>query len=297
MKSFIEKLVNENRSRESAAANAIQAEINQAGTTDNRRSFLKKSALGGIALTGLLNMSFEDAIATTTSKVSRFSYPSGLKITDLRYCTISNGTGSTNARNVILRLDTNQGVYGLGEVRDGGDARYALFLKSRLLGKNPCNIEMIFKTIKQFGGHGRMGGGVCGVEMALWDLAGKVFNVPVFQLLGGRYRENVRLYSYVPDSGEGPLAKIDIAKLTADVKNRMEVQGFTWMKMHPGIEVVRDIPGATVNSSAQFRQNPGISPLHAFTTLQYTAKGLAAIEEYVETIRNIVGNEVPLSAD
>ncbi len=48
-----------------------------------------------------------------------------------------------------------------------------LFLKSKIVGLNPCNVEMIFKVIKQFGGHGRQGGGVSAVEMACWDLCGK----------------------------------------------------------------------------------------------------------------------------
>ena len=53
-----------------------------------------------------------------------------LKITDImRYTTINTGNGATNARNVLIRMDTNQGIYGLGEVRDSGDARFALFLK------------------------------------------------------------------------------------------------------------------------------------------------------------------------
>ncbi len=47
----------------------------------------------------------------------------------------------------MLRIDTNQGIYGLGEVRDGADPRYALMLKSRILGENPCNVEKIFKII------------------------------------------------------------------------------------------------------------------------------------------------------
>ena len=89
----------------------------------------------------------------------------------------------------IIRIDTNQGLKGYGEVRDGGSPRYALMLKSRLLGENPCNVERVFKRIKQFGFHGRQGGGVSGVEMALWDLAGKAFGVPVYQMLGGRHRE------------------------------------------------------------------------------------------------------------
>ena len=44
-------------------------------------------------------------------------------------------------------------------------------LKSRLLGENPCHTEKLFRKIMQFGGHARLGGGVCGVEMALMDLA------------------------------------------------------------------------------------------------------------------------------
>ena len=61
---------------------------------------------------------------------------------------------------------------------------YALVLKSRLLGQNPCNVDQVFRRIKQFGNHGRQGGGVSGVELALWDLAGKAYGVPVYQMLG-----------------------------------------------------------------------------------------------------------------
>ena len=197
MKNIIKQIAEKNKELEKAEIISAQSEINNPSTTDDRRHFLKKTLLGGITLTGIMSMSPEDVIAETTSRVTRLGSPSDLRITDMRYTTVSNGTGATNARNVIIRIDTNQGIYGLGEVRDGGDARFALFLKSRILGLNPCNVEMIFKIIKQFGGHGRMGGGVCGVEMALWDLAGKAFNAPVWALLGGRYREKIRLYSYI----------------------------------------------------------------------------------------------------
>ena len=78
-------------------------------------------------------------------------------------------------------------------MRDGASKNYALMLKSRLLGENPCNVDKIFRKIKQFGGHARQGGGVCGVEMALWDLAGKAYNVPVYQMLGGKFRDKIRL--------------------------------------------------------------------------------------------------------
>ena len=53
----------------------------------------------------------------------------------------------------------------------------SLMLKGRLLGENPCNVDRLFRTIKQFEGESRQAGGVCGVELALWDLAGKAYNV------------------------------------------------------------------------------------------------------------------------
>src|SRR6185503_19188749 len=106
---------------------------------NGRRSFLKRSALGGVAL----------------GAATMFS-PIDLKITDMRYCVTP-----VLGRTAIIRIDTNQGIYGLGEVRDGADERYALFLKSRILGENPCNVELIFKKIRQFGGQARQAGGVC----------------------------------------------------------------------------------------------------------------------------------------
>ena len=162
MKSVLQQIIKKNKECEEIAAVERQAEIDNPSTNDNRRSFLKKTALGGISLTALMGASFEDTIAQTTSKVRRASSPSDLKITDMRYCVTAVMGGTP-----IIRIDTNQGIYGLGEVRDAADPKYALMLKSRILGENPCNVEKIFKMIKQFGGQARQAGGVCAVEMAL----------------------------------------------------------------------------------------------------------------------------------
>jgi len=149
----------------------------------DRRSILKSSAaaLGGALLA---NAPAKAALQSVNTRSS----PSELKITDLRVATIR-----APMRCPIIRLDTNQGIYGLGEVRDGASATYALMLKSRLLGENPCNVDRLFRKLKQFGGHARQGGGVSGVEMALWDLAGKAYGVPVYQMLGGKFRERIRV--------------------------------------------------------------------------------------------------------
>jgi hypothetical protein len=214
-----------------------QITINKEPKENSRRGFLKKTALGGMSFGGAFMFSpVEELIAQSTQKVKRFSGPSDLKITDMRYCIIQNV-----GRTPIIRIDTNQGIYGLGEVRDGADERYALMLKSRLLGQNPCNVEMIFKTIKQFGGPARQGGGVSGVEMALWDLCGKTYNVPAWQLLGGRYRDKVRMYA---DTPEAPT----LDEFKAKIKHRLEVQGMTWLKMDISIGEVKDIPGALNNA-------------------------------------------------
>ncbi len=108
-------------------------------------------------------------------------------------------------------------------------------LKSRILGENPCNIDKIFRKIKQFGFHARQAGGVCGIEMALWDLAGKAYNVPIYQMLGGKFRDKIRIYA---DTVESPDPKIYGERL----KNRMD-QGFTWLKMDLGIDLIQEKPG------------------------------------------------------
>ena len=257
-------------------------------TMNKRRDFLKKATLGGLSM-GFL---FQDTIASQmeylTQNVNRFSAPSDLKITDLRVALTKDGP--------ILRMDTNQDIYGLGEVRDLADPRYALMIKSRLLGENPANVERIFKQIKQFGGQGRQGGGVSGIEMCLWDLAGKAYGVPVYQLLGGKYRDSIRLYADTPSSNDPEV-------YAKRMKSRIE-QGFTFLKMDFGIHMIDHIPGALVgtepwNIDRQW-DDKGTSygnTKHPFTQVQITDLGMEKMVEYIHTVREIVGYEIPLSAD
>lgn len=294
MKNTLKDIIAKNKELEKAEALSREAEIHHPATKDNRREFLKKTALGGISLGAFMFSSIEDTMAETTSKVNRASSPSDLKITDMRVAVLRNV-----GRTPIIRIDTNQGIYGLGEVRDGADERYALMLKSRIMGLNPCNVEQLWKVINPFGGHGRLGGGVCAVEMALWDLCGKAYNVPAWQLLGGRYRDKVRLYADTPQARNPE-------EFATTMKRRVDEQGFTWLKMDLGIHVVADQPDALVNS--QFwggarnqydtRDYMGYgSTLHPFTQIQITDKGLEGLAEYVESVRNAVGYEIPLCSD
>ena len=217
-------------------------------------------------------------MSNVTNKVNTCSRPSELKITDLRIAKVS--------RWPLIRIDTNQGICGLGEVRDGASKTYALILKCHLLGENPCDTDRLFRKIKQFGYHGRQGGGVSGVEMALMDLAGKAYNVPVYQLIGGKFRDTVRIYCDTPSLP-------DAAEIGRCLKARME-EGFTFLKMDIGIQLCRNIPG-TLEAPAGMIETREV--MHPFTHIHLTDKGIDVICQYVETVRNIIGYEIPLAAD
>jgi L-alanine-DL-glutamate epimerase-like enolase superfamily enzyme len=249
----------------------------------SRRSMLKSAvlgmgaSLGGVSLAQMTNAPIEDQVAYATQNVKRSSAPSQLQITDMRVATMLNSP----FRCPVLRIDTNQGISGYGEVRDGASETYALMLKARLLRKNPCNVEQLFRLIKQFGFNGRQGGGVSGVEMALWDLAGKAYGVPVYQMLGGKYRDTVRIYA---DTDEG-------AGLNG-LKGRVAL-GFTWLKMDLGIGDVSGNPEAITRPAG--RGAPGIA--HPFTGIQLTDKGAALMAERLAQARAAVGWQIPISLD
>jgi L-alanine-DL-glutamate epimerase-like enolase superfamily enzyme len=245
---------------------------------EGRRSFLKETAALGAGLWAGENLEAYPQNTNTNSK------PSDLRITDLRVATVARAPMTCP----IIRIDTNQGIYGLGEVRDGASKTYALMLKSRIVGENPCNIDKIFRKIKQFGSHSRQAGGVCAVEMALWDLAGKAYNVPVCQMLGGRFRDKIRIYA---DTTESRDPKVFGQRLKA----RLD-QGFTWLKMDLGVGMVADTPGAVTRpAGASFAYNDPAQGM--FTGIEITEKGIAMMADYVAQVRDVVGMDVPLSAD
>jgi L-alanine-DL-glutamate epimerase-like enolase superfamily enzyme len=248
----------------------------------NRREVMKTSVLA--VGSGLL---MSDARQTYPKAVNTNSSPSALKVTDLRVATIVKPGPSPCP---IIRIDTNQGVYGLGEVRDGASTTYALFLKSRIVGENPLQLDKIFRKIKQFGGPARQGGGVCAIEMALWDIAGKVYNVPVYAMVGGgKFRDKIRVYA---DTTESKDPKIYAQRM----KQRKEVMGLTWLKMDLGMEMVSDTPG-TVTGPSNLMEWEENQLEHPFVAMEVTDKGIAMLEEYVAAVRDAVGMEIPLSMD
>lgn len=244
--------------------------------------------------------------------VNTASSPSELKITDLRVTNIDGAPKHCP----LIKIYTNQGIVGYGEVRDASSATYALMLKSRIVGENPCNVDKLFRRVKQFGGNSRQGGGVSGVEVALWDIAGKAWGVPVWQMLGGRFRDKVRVYCDTDVEGKHTGADMGRA-----LKARIEA-GYTFLKMDLGIELMLDEPGCLnaplgfledikkYSAKALAHQKGSIDydmmmgknyetftiPHHA-TGIHITEKGLDYLENYVREVREIIGYEVPLAID
>jgi L-alanine-DL-glutamate epimerase-like enolase superfamily enzyme len=198
--------------------------------------------------------------------VNRNSAPSQLKITDMRAIRIA-----SNYDYPIIRVDTNQGVYGLGEVRDAGVEGAALLLKAHILGRNPLQIEPILDSVRNFTNQRRFGGGYSALDIALHDIAGKVYGVPAWRLIGSQYRNRVRVYSDTPQTND--------PKIFAERLVRRKKAGFTFFKMDIGPGLIRNVPGA-LNSR-------GVA----------TEKGLKLYCEYIAAVKDGIGWDAPLGAD
>ncbi|MEI3307151.1 MAG: mandelate racemase/muconate lactonizing enzyme family protein [Dysosmobacter sp.] len=266
------------------------------------------------------NHLYEEAL----QNVRRSSCPSDLKIVDMKVCDLEPPFSAT-----IIKLITNQGLEGYGQVREGGSRVYALMLKRLLLGENPCNVDKIFRRIKQFGYHSHQAGGVSGVEMALWDLAGKAYGVPAYQLLGGKFRDQIRVYCDTDIDG-----KPDGKRMGAVLKERIEKKGYTIMKMDLSImELLYDVEGALTYPTGELKEymeslhgafgyhgvtayDPKLSreeQLEAYARrnnlmkrddipgpsrgIHITELGLDILEQYVKDVRDVVGYQIPIAVD
>ena len=129
-----------------------------------------------------------------------------VEISDVKTATLNLGKYNTT----LIKVATDSGLYGLGEAYPKVDVSSAVAdIKARVVGQDPLQVEvltqsMVEKYISRGSLHGAYSGAVSGVETALWDLAGKILDVPVYVLLGGAYRAKVLLYhdSGSPDSAD-----------------------------------------------------------------------------------------------
>lgn len=130
---------------------------------------------------------------------------------------------------IFVKLSTDEGVEGWGEMISGTKTETVVAgareMGKYLIGRDPFEIERLWQEMyKSFFRGGPINGTiVSGMEMALWDIKGKYFGVPVYELLGGRARDRIKVYSWI--GGDRPE---DVAEQALDRRNR----GFDAVKMN-----------------------------------------------------------------
>jgi len=171
---------------------------------ESRRSFLTRgAAAGAFALhpfaagplaaspSGRFGKGLEEAI----DRANLRSRPSDIEITDVRCGFIRGGS------RLFVKIHTTQDIWGCGEGVDATPGTYHLVqnLGRRLRGQDPLNVHRLFEQLRRGGIFGGAQAGVyvavlSAIETALWDVAGKALGVPVYQLLGGKFRDRIRVY-------------------------------------------------------------------------------------------------------
>lgn len=122
-----------------------------------------------------------------------------MKITDIKCAVI--------ASSPVIRITTDEGITGWSQIEAPKPyvQPIVLQLKDWLVGQDPRNVERVVRRIRVRGGFKPWGSAVSAIEHALWDIAGKAANVPVYRLLGGKVRDQVRTYRtlYHHEAGVG----------------------------------------------------------------------------------------------
>lgn len=162
--------------------------------TNSRRDFLTKSALtAALGFTALSN--FGNGLENAVGNAPLSSSPSDLKITGIKCGYIRNG------HSLFVKVHTNQDIWGCGEAVDATPGTYHLvkMFGERIKGKNPLNVNRLFEDIRKSGFFEGAQSGMyvavlTAIESALWDLTGKALGLPVYQLLGGKFRDKIRVY-------------------------------------------------------------------------------------------------------
>jgi galactonate dehydratase len=199
---------------------AFEKGINGRVAANTRRAVLKNTAAVMAGAVGLPALS-----AAVQESSTPYRRPK-LKITDIRTAEVM-----VHGLQTHVRVYTDQGLIGQGEATDAAVGTAALVRSFRrfLIGQDPLNVDALWERLRTGGIFAGAQGGqyvtaLTGVEIALWDLAGKALGLPIYQLMGGKFRDRVRMYC---DSDmDDPLSAEADRKL-----DWIKSNGFTAMKI------------------------------------------------------------------
>ncbi len=206
-----------------------------------------------------------------------------MKITDLK-CTVL-------GENPVVRITTDEGISGLAPVESYKPylKPHVLFYKDLIVGADPTNVEQIMLKIRRLGSFKPWGSAVSAIEIALWDILGKVTGLPIYKLLGGKVRDRVRVYNGAirfPMNGQSP---DDYAENMARMKASPE--GFTIIKQGIGFhsDMVKDVPDFFYGDIQVGGRHPNRGPL--------TERGLKHVVACVEAMKDVLGDQIGLALD
>ncbi len=253
--------------------------------TWSRRRFFKQSlaASAGMVAVG----------STTPLLASTSSAETKIWITDLR-CAVIKG-------HVVIRILTNVGVngYAMAEFTKPYLKPFVMFYKDYIVGMDPTDVSQVTMKIRRMGSFKPWGAAVSAIEIALWDIAGKVANVPVYKLLGGKVRNKVRVYS---GGGKPAMTRFDpteFAEVATWVKEAKE--GYTIGKF--ALAFHSSMPLTTPN----FYYGAPLSPANATAPVPknvahpykgaLTEKGMKHIIACVEAIKKVLGDDIGVALD
>lgn len=159
----------------------------------NRRSFLSKTALAGAGLLSAPALSWGQGLIDANERTSKASAPSDLKISGV--------TCAYSAGSLFVKISSNQGITGYGEGVDAVGGTYHLVkrLGMQITNQSPLNPNRLIEQLRKGAFFGGAQSGVyiavlSAIETALWDLTGKALGLPVYQLMGGKFRDKCRVY-------------------------------------------------------------------------------------------------------
>src|SRR5690554_1971720 len=111
-----------------------------------------------------------------------------MKIIDIKCAVI--------AKSPVIRIVTDEGITGWSQIETPKPylKPIVMYLREALIGLDPVNVERVVKRIRVRGGFKPWGAPVSAIETALWDIAGKAAGLPIYRLLGGKVRDQVRTY-------------------------------------------------------------------------------------------------------
>jgi len=206
-----------------------------------------------------------------------------MRITDLKCAVIGN--------NPVVRITTDEGIYGLGEVETSKSylKPHIMFYKDMIIGADPTDVERVMLRIRRLASFKPWGSAVSAIEMALWDIAGKAAGVPVYKLLGGKVRDQVRVYNgnvrFHMDAFTPEAYAENMAKMKASPEHFSIIkQGIAFHS-----PMVGEVPGFFYGDLQPrgFHSNRG--PL--------TERGLKHVIACVEAMKGVLGDEVGLALD